>query len=101
MRAGLTEPLQHFESLRSIQLLLNDGGKDWLDHINLCVQSSLKYSVNLEVDRVPASIALAAAFGVQHDSPDLKEAICVRRASISLVVPASYIAIIDRPSKSL
>ena len=53
------------------------------------------------MDRVPASIALAAAFGVQHDSPDLKEAICVRRASISLVVPASYVEFIDRPSKSL
>ena len=40
------------------------------------------------MDRVPASATLAAAFGVQHDSPDLEEAIYVRRTSISLSVAA-------------
>ena len=39
VRAGLTEPLQHVESLRSIQLLLSDGGKNWLAHIKRYVQS--------------------------------------------------------------
>ncbi len=39
VRAGLTEPLHHFESLRSIQLLLNDGGKDWLSCIKMCTPS--------------------------------------------------------------
>ena len=51
------------------------------------------------MDRVPASTTLAGAFGVQHDSLDLKEAIDVRRASLSLSVPATYIAFIDSPSK--
>ena len=101
VRAGLTEPLQQLESLRSIQLLLRDGGKDWLNHINLCVQSSsiVRSSVNSEMDRVPASTTLAAAFGMPHDSPDLKEAIYVRCAFIFLSILACYIAFLHRPSK--
>ncbi len=34
VRAGLTEPLQEFESLLSLQALLDDGGKDWYRHLN-------------------------------------------------------------------
>ncbi|KAG6819823.1 hypothetical protein H0H93_008233 [Arthromyces matolae] len=34
VRAGKTEPLQEFEALINIQLLLDDGGKDWFEHMN-------------------------------------------------------------------
>ncbi|KJA24942.1 hypothetical protein HYPSUDRAFT_53452 [Hypholoma sublateritium FD-334 SS-4] len=75
VRAGVTEPLQHFESLRSIQLLLNDGGKDWLRHIN----------------GVPASTTLAAAFGIQYDAPELKEAINAVEELTKLSAPTASI----------
>ncbi|KAG6859132.1 hypothetical protein C0995_011269, partial [Termitomyces sp. Mi166 len=33
VRAGKTEPLQEYEAALNIQLLLDDGGKDWFHHI--------------------------------------------------------------------
>lgn len=105
VRAGLTEPLQHCESLRSIQLLLKDGDKDWLGHISECAQHFCvaQYFTHSVRNRVPLSITFATAFGVEYDSPELKEAKMVRPASIFPFpfVPAAYIADIDRPSKNL
>ena len=37
----------------------------------------------IEPDRVPASTIFAAAFGVEYDSPDVKEGILVRCTPIS------------------
>ncbi len=103
VRAGLTEPLQRCESLRSIQSLLRDGGKDWLGHISECAQCSyiVQYFADSLTNRVPLNTTFAAAFGVEYDSPELKEAKMVSRASMFLVVPVAYIAVIDRPSKNL
>ena len=73
VRAGLTEPLQQLESLRSI--LLRDGGKNWLDHLNRCAQCALStfrllYLNGSLMDRVPASTTLGAAFGINTDAPE-------------------------------
>ena len=83
VRAGLTEPLQQLESLRSIQCLLRDGGKNWLDHLNRCAQCALSafrllYLTGSLMDRVPASTTLGAAFGINADAPELNEAMLVR-----------------------
>ncbi|KAG6827374.1 hypothetical protein H0H93_015651 [Arthromyces matolae] len=48
VRAGKTEPLQEFEAMVNIQHLLDDGGKNWFDHMN----------------RVAASTVLSATFGL-------------------------------------
>ncbi|KAG6809717.1 hypothetical protein H0H92_015024 [Tricholoma furcatifolium] len=46
--AGETEPLQDFEAKLNIQLLLEDGGENWYDHM----------------ERVAASVALTAGYGL-------------------------------------
>ncbi|KAJ6490086.1 cytochrome P450 [Mycena sanguinolenta] len=83
VRAGETDPLQQFEALLNVTHLLDDGGKNWFHHTN----------------RVPASMVLAAAFGLHcptGQEPDVKEimaclvdlvSLCNPTASIINVVP--------------
>ncbi|KAF7372758.1 Cytochrome P450 2B11 [Mycena sanguinolenta] len=75
VRAGKTEPLQQFEALLTMTHLLDDGGKNWFNHM----------------DRVSASMVLTAAFGLHcptGQEPDLKECIA---ETIALSNPAASI----------
>ncbi|KAF7372764.1 Steroid 17-alpha-hydroxylase/17,20 lyase [Mycena sanguinolenta] len=77
VRAGETEPLQQFEALLNVTHLLNDGGKNWFDHI----------------DRVSASMVLSAAFGLHcptGQEPDLKMVACIAEG-IRLATPSASI----------
>ncbi|KAF7375530.1 Steroid 17-alpha-hydroxylase/17,20 lyase [Mycena sanguinolenta] len=67
VRAGETEPLQQFEALLNMIHLLDDGGKNWFNHM----------------DRVSASMVLTVAFGLHcptGQEPDLKEVIAANYA---------------------
>lgn len=78
VRAGQTEPLQEFEAMLTIKSLLDDGGKDWFNHM----------------DRVSASVVLATAFGMHcstgHES-DLKEVMYVIAEFVKLCTPSASI----------
>ncbi|KAF7331129.1 Cytochrome P450 2B11 [Mycena sanguinolenta] len=78
VRAGETEPLQQFEALLNITHLLDDGGKNWFHHI----------------ERVSASMVLAAAFGLHcptGQEPDLKEVIACTAEAGRLSTPSASI----------
>ncbi|KAF7346656.1 Steroid 17-alpha-hydroxylase/17,20 lyase [Mycena sanguinolenta] len=78
VRAGETEPLQQFEALLNVNHLLDDGGKDWYHHI----------------DRVSASMVLAAGFGLHcptGQEPDLKEVIACTAEFVTLSSPSGSI----------
>ncbi|KAF7341639.1 Cytochrome P450 2B11 [Mycena sanguinolenta] len=78
VRAGETGPLQQFEALLNITHLIDDGGKNWFDHM----------------DRVSASMVLAAAFGLHcptGQEPDLKEIIACTAEFIRLSAPSASI----------
>ncbi|KAF7341634.1 Cytochrome P450 2B11 [Mycena sanguinolenta] len=78
VRAGETGPLQQFEALLNITHLIDDGGKNWFDHM----------------DRVSASMVLAAAFGLHcptGQEPDLKEIIACAAEFIRLSAPSASI----------
>ncbi|KAF7372783.1 Cytochrome P450 2B11 [Mycena sanguinolenta] len=78
VRAGETEPLQQFEALLNMIHLLNDGGKNWFDHM----------------DRVSASMVLAAAFGLHcptGQEPDLREVIACIAEFVKLCTPSASI----------
>ncbi|KAF7372766.1 Cytochrome P450 2B19 [Mycena sanguinolenta] len=78
VRAGETEPLQQFEALLNVTHLLNDGGKNWFDHI----------------DRVSASMVLTAAFGLHCPTgkeSDLKEIIACVAEGLELSNPTASI----------
>ncbi|KAF7372759.1 Cytochrome P450 2B11 [Mycena sanguinolenta] len=78
VRAGETEPLQQFEALLNMTHLLDDGGKNWFNHM----------------DRVSASMVLAAGFGLHcptGQEPDLKEVIACIAEFISLSTPSASI----------
>ncbi|KJA24944.1 hypothetical protein HYPSUDRAFT_1073693 [Hypholoma sublateritium FD-334 SS-4] len=78
VRAGLTEPLQKFESLLTLQHLLDDGGKNWARHLY----------------RVPASTNLTAMFGIHcptGDEPEQHEIMSAAEEFITLCTPTSSI----------
>ncbi|KAF7372746.1 Steroid 17-alpha-hydroxylase/17,20 lyase [Mycena sanguinolenta] len=78
VRAGETEPLQQFEALLNMTHLLDDGGKDWFHHM----------------DRVSASMVLAAAFGLHcptAQEPDLQEVIACIAELVTLSTPTASI----------
>ncbi|KAF7368136.1 Steroid 17-alpha-hydroxylase/17,20 lyase [Mycena sanguinolenta] len=78
VRAGETEPLQHFEALLNITHLLDDRGKNWFAHI----------------DRVSASMVLSAAFGLHcptGQEPDLKEIVACTTEFVRLSTPSASI----------
>ncbi|KAF7335894.1 Cytochrome P450 2B19 [Mycena sanguinolenta] len=78
VRAGETEPLQQFEALLNITHLIDDRGKNWFNHI----------------DRVSASMVLAAAFGLHcptGQEPDLKEVIACIAEFVTLSSPSGSI----------
>ncbi len=104
VRAGLTEPLQQLESLRSIHCLLSDGGRNWFDHLNWCASSALSafrllYLTDSWMKRVPASTTLGAAFGINANAPELNEAMLVRHTLIFFPLP-QLTADADRPSEN-
>ncbi|KAF7372763.1 Cytochrome P450 2B11 [Mycena sanguinolenta] len=78
VRAGETERLQQFEALLNVTHLLDDGGKNWFDHIN----------------RVSASMVLSAAFGFHcrtGQEPDLKEVVACLAEAVTLSSPSGSI----------
>ncbi|KAF7372791.1 Steroid 17-alpha-hydroxylase/17,20 lyase [Mycena sanguinolenta] len=78
VRAGETEPLQQFEALLNVTLLLDDGGKNWFHHI----------------DRVSASMVLSVAFGLHcptGQEPDLLEIVACLVRLAKLVNPLASI----------
>ncbi|KAF7372790.1 Cytochrome P450 2B11 [Mycena sanguinolenta] len=78
VRAGETEPLQQFEALLNMTHLLDDGGKDWFNHM----------------ERVSASTVLTAAFGLHcptGQEPDLREVIACNAEFISLSTPSASV----------
>ncbi|KAF7372925.1 Steroid 17-alpha-hydroxylase/17,20 lyase [Mycena sanguinolenta] len=78
VRAGETEPLQQFEALLNVNHLLDDEGKNWFHHM----------------DRVSASMVLAAAFGLHcptGQEPDLKEVIACTAEFVRLSAPSANI----------
>ncbi|KAF8066770.1 cytochrome P450 [Lyophyllum atratum] len=78
VRAGKTESLQEFEAILTTKSLIEDSGKDWFHHL----------------DRVSASMVLAAGFGMHcptgHE-PELKEIISVIAQFVSLATPSASI----------
>ncbi|GLB41042.1 putative cytochrome p450 [Lyophyllum shimeji] len=78
VRAGRTEHLQEFEAMLNMNKLLEDGGKDWF-HL---------------MDRVSASMVLAAGFGMHcptgHE-PELKEIVYVIAQFVKLCTPSASI----------
>ncbi|KAF7341640.1 Steroid 17-alpha-hydroxylase/17,20 lyase [Mycena sanguinolenta] len=78
VRAGETEPLQQFEALLTVTHLLDDGGKNWFQHM----------------DRVSASMVLAAAFGLHCPTirePDFQEVIACLAELVTLTTPTASI----------
>ncbi|KAG6806532.1 hypothetical protein H0H92_010920, partial [Tricholoma furcatifolium] len=78
VRAGETERLHDFEAKLNIQLLLEDGGENWYDHM----------------DRVAASVALAAGYGLHcptGNEPELKTMRQILDDLLDLAVPSSSI----------
>ncbi|KAF7372910.1 Cytochrome P450 2B19 [Mycena sanguinolenta] len=78
VRAGETEPIQQFEALLNVNHLLDDEGKNWFHHM----------------DRVSASMVLAAAFGLHcptGQEPDLKEVIACTAEFVRLSAPSANI----------
>ncbi|KAF7370415.1 Cytochrome P450 2B19 [Mycena sanguinolenta] len=78
VRAGETEPLQQIEALLNVTHLLDDGGRNWFHHI----------------DRVSASMALTAAFGLHcptGQEPDFQEIITCLAELVRLSTPSASI----------
>ncbi|KAF7372769.1 Cytochrome P450 2B11 [Mycena sanguinolenta] len=78
VRAGKTDPLQQFEVLLNITHLLDDGGENWFHHM----------------DRVSASMVLAAAFGLHcptGQEPDLAEVLACNAELVILSNPSASI----------
>ncbi|KAG6825467.1 hypothetical protein H0H92_003633 [Tricholoma furcatifolium] len=78
VRGGNTEPLQEFDSLLSIQHLLDDGGKDWF----------------YEMQRVSASMVTTAGFGMHCPTgyePDLRTLLESIDESFLMATPSASI----------
>ncbi|KAF7372747.1 Steroid 17-alpha-hydroxylase/17,20 lyase [Mycena sanguinolenta] len=78
VRAGKTELLQQFEALLTMAHLLDDGGKNWFN----------------QMDRVSASMVLAAAFGLHcptGQEPELQEIIACIAEFVRLCSPFASI----------
>ncbi|KAG6816244.1 hypothetical protein H0H87_007481 [Tephrocybe sp. NHM501043] len=78
VRAGKTELLQGFEALLNINNLLNDGGKDWWNHMK----------------RYSASVVLSATFGLHSrtgQEKELKALMVNLEESVRLLTPNASI----------
>ncbi|KAG6860919.1 hypothetical protein C0995_006043, partial [Termitomyces sp. Mi166 len=78
VRAGRTEPLQELEAVLNVQHLLDDGGKNWLHHI----------------ERVGSSTTLTAAFGLNCPTgyePEVQEISAILAELVHLAAPTASI----------
>ncbi|KNZ81601.1 Cytochrome P450 2B11 [Termitomyces sp. J132] len=78
VRAGKTDSLHEFEAALNIQKLLDDGGKEWFNHMN----------------RIAASSVFAAAFGMHcptGQESELKDVLNVNAEAVVLLAPSASI----------
>ncbi|KAG6825801.1 hypothetical protein H0H92_002397 [Tricholoma furcatifolium] len=78
VRLGMTEPLQRFEALLTIQHLLDDGGKDWFHWM----------------DRFATSTALSAGLSMHFPTghePDIKAFMNMLAEIVHLATPTSSV----------